>query len=571
MSIKKKANNLKFAANEVQSPLTETEKESMLAHLIRMPGLFSIAFEKLDPSYFSETDRAYAVLWRAALNVAKQYNDEMPTGAQMRIEIELEKLIDDDPIGLSSTQTEVLFGDGDNPGLLQWIFNLPESDLIEDDGRALLRKFLEDRTIFVPIKELVSDLGPKNPAYLSKLLSDIEFRQNIVDSVTDTEAIPAFPAQYAPKPLDIIPTNISFLDDYMSGGQAVKEVYVILGPTGVGKTLLTVQIACQGALYEQELARRKGDLSNIGHWYIFTYEQAADPDIWHRIWSNMAQIHIDTFRKGEPLSTAENLKPYEREKYRLELEMGKEVPGEQERYQRVFSNFKPPNLWMFDMSGSKSPNVGKGSVSEIVRVLDTEVKTNKRRVAGLIIDYAGLVVKRNMSALGISHDHLRHELGQFIDKCRMSIAGRFNCPMWVMHQLAGAANKKNPTQKQHHADAAECKSFSDNAWFSFNLGTKDFETSTCRITCTKNRRAAGDDKEKVIYIDGAFCTMRSAEGLFALNSRTNRIVPVSMDKQIVRGTAPVPSVSPRLNPAAGVGLFSVPRTARNIDLTPPGD
>lgn len=517
-----------------RAPLTQEHKEYMLAHLLRLPSLFNLAREEMRQEYFAPDERAYAVLWRAALQLAERYLGSMPpAGAARRLELELRGILSDD-VSLTPEELSTLFGAGDVQGLIGWVYGIPDDELLEIDGKRLFQQFLEERAVVAPLQAYLSGLGGRIPQGLDERLRRVDAQLGLIGGITRSGAVAAFnaDANYRPVALQLTSTGVSFLDEMMEGGAAPGEVYYLMGPTGVGKTLAGLQIAYSGALTQQLLASQG---ATLGHWYYFTYEQPVEPDLIQRLWSCAADIHIDTFRKGEEFSTSASLKPYERLRYAKRLERSEDVPGELERLNAQRTRMtEQANLWLKDMSGGDKtdPYAGSGGLPEVERFLDAEVRRG-RKVAGFVIDYVELVVDRYLRQKNVSDDRRKYnELKTFGDVSRQRLAEKCGCSGWLLHQLAGAANKRRPTAAQHHSDGSGCKSMADNAAFAFNLGTKDRDSSTCLISCSKSRRASGDDKQRVLYVDGAFGKMEAADTQFTLDRRTNRIVPKALKDRI---------------------------------------
>lgn len=80
-----------------------------------------------------------------------------------------------------------------------------------------------------------------------------------------------------------IPTGINWLDDISSGGGRPGELWLILGPSGGGKSMLTVQYACGQAL-----------IGNDTMWA--TYEQTLEGDLSERMIANIADVSLDKIR-----------------------------------------------------------------------------------------------------------------------------------------------------------------------------------------------------------------------------------------------------------------------------------
>lgn len=86
-------------------------------------------------------------------------------------------------------------------------------------------------------------------------------------------------ATYAPR----IPTGINWLDEITSGGGREGELWLILGPSGGGKSMFTIQYACAQAL-----------MGNNTLWA--TYEQGIEGDLAERIIANVTNESLDKIR-----------------------------------------------------------------------------------------------------------------------------------------------------------------------------------------------------------------------------------------------------------------------------------
>ncbi len=511
------------------------EKEFMLAHLLRLPILFAEAKVNLKSEHFDPIeDKHYALLWEAAIKVADNNNGNLLTdGMTIRLELETSKILEEFPDAITEEQRTELFGE---KGLIKWVASLTLQDLRETDGRALLESFLEERTVSEALKTLVTQLGDNSLINLGKFLGQLSGQLQKIKSINATQTQETFPDDWTPAPVNITTTGLSFLDQMMDGGQAPGEVYLLLGPTGVGKTTLAVQLAVQGALFQQVLHEEGQEL---GHWFIFTYESPVDPELRYRVFSYAAQIHRDSLwkmRSLSELSTISSLKPYEIAKYQDQIVTGTPVMGEYERLMGIKAKLNK-NLWLVDMSGANkdNPKIGSGGVEEIARYL-TRKSNEGMKIAGYVIDYAGKSVERYMAENRLKEENKRLYLSRYAGDCVRLLSAPYGAAGWVLHQLSGAANSKSPTARQGHTDAAECKTMADAAWFAFSIGTKDLSTSTCQISCSKTRRAAGDAKDRVLYVDGAFCNISSADGRFSLDPRSKRIVSSDDLKKIMGGS-----------------------------------
>lgn len=534
-----------YVAPEVIPKLSFDDKESMLQHIIRIPSLFLEAKRQIDIKYFTTTEIRYACLWKAATQLAEKSGGRIPeNGACRRLESEIRSMLETDSALLSMQEFDDLVNP--NSGLVKWIYDTELSDLYEADGRTLLLAFLNERIIVEPLKRFVSDTGDFTPVNLQKVLKSINEQRLKIETVKKNPIQIAFPNEWKPKKLDLTTTGVPFLDKFM-GGQAAGEAYGILGPSGTGKTLLSVMIAVNGARYEQMTAKSEKEM---GHWYYFTYESAVDPEIITRVLSYAAEIHRDSLLFNDDLSTSDNLKTYEKERWAEQLKAGIPVHGEKERLAAIAPMLRK-NLWLCDMSGSdpENPYAGTGYVDEIADYLAIEVD-NGHRISGVVVDYVGIAATRHMEANNIKYDQLRHYVGKFGDKARRTIAAQFQCPVWLIHQFTGEATKRAPTATMHHADAAEAKDFAHNLWYCFNLHNKQKEHNVTMISCSKERRSHSAGITPLVKIDGAFCNMYSVDHLFSIEG--NQIQPKGFLNKIDNSKSS--KVSSKPNPAMYSGF-----------------
>jgi hypothetical protein len=347
------------------------------------------------------------------------------------------------------------------------------------------------------------------------------------------------PSGWQPKPQKKFSTGVEFLDKMLGGGQADGEVYGILGAYGSGKTVLGVQIATQTAVaqvMQKNLLAMQGKTYEPRHSYLFHYE-AGEEEIRVRSWSHLCSIpwtELQEFDMSKLSSTAKGPKPYESDRFKEKIESGTFL-GEQERLKglSLYENY----IHLVDMSGPPdSPKRGTGYVQEIAQILATWTKGQS--IGVVVIDYAGLCSRRYMNANNLPHDRLRHLVGNFGDECRRLIASPFSCPVWVMHQLAAAQNKRSPSSKQHHSDAAEAKNFAENLWFSFQMGVPEDVSRCLSMTCTKARRA-GIPTPAVLRIDGAFSTMVDASKDFFFDELQGKFVSVTEASSFMAQTSKV--------------------------------
>ncbi len=301
-------------------------------------------------------------------------------------------------------------------------------------------------------------------------------------------------------------TGIDFLDQYLPHSQPANLVYGLLGPIGVGKSTLGAMIAVEGA--KKEYARRLAG-STSGTWVIVNFD-GSETDVLERIVSHGAKIsRSQRYRR----SIQENLSRIWAN-HLYELKRKEELPqakgilfGETERL-RYFT----AHLWNQELHLLHLASEGISRAEPLVQTISGHIErlVQHRRIAGVVIDYVGMAVREY-----VGHDspywELSHEICSFVSDSREQIAERWDCPVWLVHQLNGAANQNRPGIVQHHNDASECRRFGEGLDACFTLGTRDSQTAAFQIACTKS--PTEPPGPTILQFDPDFATLRKAENL----------------------------------------------------------
>lgn len=511
-----------------QQRFTNSQKEFLIAAILRLPNLFKLAKENLKPEHFNNlTEMPYMLLWKATLTIASKNKDELPPDIQAKemITLEASVLCDNAPSSFTmGSNLESLFTLSDNDvGFIDKIYQKPIEAFNEEYCIDLLKKFLSERVIFDPFKKFLERYGDTAvPAdidpILEKLKSEKEKLENIDVSPVSDIAI----TNWQENALEQIPSNVSFIDEATAGGPALGEVIILLGASGSGKTLAGIQLGVEGARYQIRQANQK---KPSGYWFYFSYECAIHPDIRQRVISCAAKIDwgsLKSLKAFTDLSSSTALKEYETKRWRAKIEAGIQIPGEQERYKAAMEELGD-RLKLVDMSGAIAPSIGTKGIPEMVKILE-RAKSQGQQPIGIIIDYAGILVSRYLAANNEKVENQFIYLNRFVNDVRVEIASRFNCICWVLHQLHGDAAILSSTAKQHHSRASGARNFADNANFAFNIGTKDVTNDCCIITCTKSRRSSPLRIDPIVKVDGAVNAMIAMNQTYALDPAQRRII-----------------------------------------------
>lgn len=506
---------------ERRTRLADRTKQRMMAILLRSKRAFETVHSVLRPEHFGVEDQIFTALLAITRNYHEQYAKLPPRTILLE---ELATLCRDYPEALIEHERE------DAKRFLSWAFKLQKSELDADWAITVTKRFLDEH-VANKLGAVFNDADSQVPASITRVLQDLQEQAEQFQSLDAGQIEVPFPEGWNLSQEKLMPTNISFLDSFLGGGCAGQEVYGLLGPFASCKTLLGVQICSEGAREQARMLAEGKTGGKRGIWMHFSYEAPLDPELRVRFVSYLGKIKKDRIEHctdWRTLSTSENLQPYELRMYRDKLHVGAtKCLGEQAR-KRNAEKLVNAHIRIMDMTGSdrQHPNRGGGYVGEIVALIGAVLRQEKNAyIAGVVVDYAGLMVERYLSSQpGAKMDiqQYRHALTKLPLHLRNKVAMPHRCPVWLLHQLSGEANKLPPGVLPHHTNSAESKSFAENLSFSFSVGNKD-QNDRCLFGATKTRRAKSR-KPEVIRINGAFSRVDSNNELYVLDPATNRIV-----------------------------------------------
>ena len=490
--------------------------EWLVAHLVRSERVFRAGLDYLNESCFKPGELIYREIWQATKAYYVEYNT-LPTSSILKTAVASR---------LQATAEITEDEHNDAMDYLDWVFGNEFADVDQSEAIAidLLRHFLMQRLVGFRLQQVASTAAVSPIVELPGSLQTLYDEMLRISSVANYSHVDTIPGDWSINHVDRMPTGIDFIDSRLRGGMEPGEVYVLLGPTGVGKTTLSMQTCCSYANNIYERVLQGGERRFAAY---FFYEGGMDEMI-KRALSCSALIpkdRLDSIRSFDELTTSQNPLPYERE-----LFPAGEIPGERERKDAA-SVWLNQYLRIFDFSGNREPGrpvLGFGGISEIRQHLEMARDHFGYGPGFVVIDWAGTCVRRYLQSTGLAKngDYSQRqtlELTQFVDRCHYEIAAPLDCTVLVAHQLRGAVNNKPPTFEFSHADAEGCASFAVNAWFSFVLGTKDRRTNTCIFRATKTRRSE-DPSSTICYIDGQFGRLVDASDRYRIDSVTRRII-----------------------------------------------
>jgi hypothetical protein len=531
-------------------PVSEQEIYCMFLYIMRCPAIYAEARPLLRPDLFrQQTEAHWAVLWATFATMVDQYRD----WTVMALIYEIERRVAADPTALLPQDLQQLVYNGQG-GLIWTIYNTKTSELMPDQGRDVLRRFLRERLVVFPLQSRLAQGAEQT--YVSDvqgILEDAQNRMMRIEAMRDmpvAEAMPLFGTPLPPPQL-YNKTGIPHFDDYIKG-QRPGDCNGLLGVFGSGKTTQLCHLALQNAQNYFERSRQFNTASPLA--VLISYEE-PEGKIRPRIWSYAAKIKRSTIEEMDwtKLTTQANLSP-------ADLELGAEqarrfggmVLSESERYARA-CEWVNKSFVLLDASGSERfPNAGRGGVAEIVSLLTRLREERGQEIGTVHIDYAGLLCTRFMEARDEDPDRLRYHLRRLGDQLRQQVAEKFQATVWLAHQFNGDQNKRAPTTLLHHSDAAESKAFAENLAACGCLGVKDKQTGCLLLNWSKVRyHEAANKQPAVLRIDYDYSQMVIANN-YQLDLASGRFIDSSTAMQI-QGVSrgPAGHGPPGFRPAVG--------------------
>lgn len=459
-------------------PVTDDQLYVLFTAMMRFPAYFQEVRERLRPEYF---DNIYEPHWQLLLLALRRCYDRY-AGANYNTAMQaaIDEMRENPAIVLTHEQGYGLFSeDANNPGVIQYIYGLHYSQIGPDTvnmANEVLQRFLFERTVVSPMRRLMNTGFSTPGAYPADLGV---FLEGFVEQHRRLSAPNRLPiVSLAPPPgtilrpaCDYVPTGLPMFDTRFNG-QRRGDVNGIIGVTGGAKTTLCSYMAVLAGQLAWQL-----DNTNCEQVAFVTYEEP----MWRlrpRFQSAAMRIPRDTL---ERLTDANHLSrvPVEYERGMLQAP-ATEMASEFDRYVDA-------SVWLnqavvaFDLSGTdEHPTAGQGYVQEVSNLLMQQAQRTGRGFRSVFLDYAGLACDRYMAAQNYDEGKLRHLLRTYGEQCKKLIAEKFNCTVWVAHQIRGEACNKNPTVLLHHNDAAEAKSFAENMALCGCIGAVDRNTG-CRV------------------------------------------------------------------------------------------
>lgn len=401
----------------------------MLTYAIRCPQVARIAAQKLQPMHFNEaTQFEFVIVWHVASAMIREYSQ--PPTEQQLVDVSL----------------NVLHGQGrSEPALQDSVQRLAHEVYAYDEqpwhveyGMRLLNAFFNQ----VFIREL------------TQLGQQYDSRDAVVDAIAQVHQHMRIESAQIMDPFDLetnqpnflprVPTGVMFFDTLIGGGILPSEVYGVLGPSGGGKTVMAIQLACS-------LAERNMRVE------YFTYEQPVR-DLQPRVLACASKTDISRIA-GKQWCDLDNL---DRETIMAAAKQSKSY------------------LRLHDRS-SEGDNL-----ADVIDVIRTAVD-EERKPAMVILDWIWPLVLRATQASGRRNVEERKILQAMTNDIKAA-AAKYDVAFLVLHQVSTELAKKSANAKPEWFNSAEAGSFAWLMHYCLAIGGMD-PAGYCWLVGSKARNA----------------------------------------------------------------------------------
>ena len=321
----------------------------------------------------------------------------------------------------------------------------------------------------VGMKELQAMIDKSNRA-ISNLSAqeDVEADKVLYNPFVDIESLATRTVR--------IPTGINWMDEVTSGGGRAKEMWLILGPSGGGKTAIAVQYSCAQAL-----------MGNNTLWA--TYEQEFAGDIAERVISYVTGHSLDEIRDIGFANLPQEI---------------------QDKYWTMTAG-STDKLKVLDMTKYKQdpedPQDNRGMYSVWKHV--KEMKAKGIVFKSIIIDWIGAMMSQVGTATGKDLSKAFRFMAQAEIDIAREMAKEENLQVIFFHQTNTKSQHAKPTYAPDKTDSKDMGDMNNYFDIVLTLGNRD-KNNIAWFNGAKTRKAR--EVRLTIELKGAFSKFLMAKG-----------------------------------------------------------
>ena len=352
------------------------------------------------------------------------------------------------------------------------------SQYTEQDSLTMMRylirlasyKSLTDQLRKIPSIDKSNEVLNQYQQQMSKL--DGNYRMRLYNPIRDIDELMLHQER--------VPTGIGFIDRLTGGGLVFGQHLGILGPSGGGKTVISIQLMCNLAIQ--------------GHNVLYLqFEQPVkgDPDIVSRIYSYLS---------GEPITTFYG---------KTTKELNPEVLNKLRKMQPISDRIRCAS--MLDVKEEGGHATGAGSIQDIINVIDEAIRSGFTPKV-VIIDWLGAAVSDFMNA-GDGGDQNYPIVAEHIQDVLNGYGKDHGISIVYSHQTSTEAQARESAYKPKKGDAYYFRAFANKLETCMQIGTATLqpdETQVCYLVIGKARGAV-PNKSIVVRINGRMARMEETK------------------------------------------------------------
>lgn len=395
-------------------------------------------------------------------------------------------------------------------------------ELAESYIQDIFSSFLEDRQVRPLLQEL------PNAVNISQAVEQIRSAVRRT-GVVKTEPIDPFAAEI---PLANGEKKTRWCCDFLdsiTGGATRGETTLLLAPSGGGKTLSNIQIACSAALAGEDAV-------------IFSYEQAVNPGLTNRIYSYILHLPNTSLHGLSHKEWTDLLESDKALKELWEIKRAK-LQGK---------------LHMFDMLDLFKRGGACGGVEDIATCIKRLQDTGKApRYVGL--DWFGPFIDNYMASGRFSNKRSnapKHEIMTAAANELRILGSDLGVNLFIYHQLGTQAAKGKPIDLPQAIDAHECRTLHHYMDTVICIGRRTENNNLAYVHVPKQRNGTADLKA-CIQMDGAYSRWKYISDRVVDDGNGGLMIPGKFDdNDDVQITAKAEKVKQAYSSMSALGYIS---------------